>query len=150
MSMCFHGKLPTNLVVSAALVAQREVDDEAMAATEPGTTNAEATQPVEVPTKKKMMQHPVYFVSSLLQGLDQGIPACRNCSSAFLWPRGSCITTSRHTRSLSSLASLCNGYCTIQMRRGGLWNAHWSCPALASSLKVLRRSRAESWQSSLN
>src|SRR4051812_10356293 len=39
-----------------------------MAATEPDTTNAETTQPVEVPPKKKMTQHPVYFVSSLLQG----------------------------------------------------------------------------------
>src|SRR4051812_41888608 len=39
-----------------------------MAATEPDTTNAETTQPVETPPKKKMMQHPVYFVSSLLQG----------------------------------------------------------------------------------
>ena len=58
----------TNHVVSAALVAQREVDDKVMAATEPDTTNAETTQPVEVPPKKKMMQHPVYFVSSLLQG----------------------------------------------------------------------------------
>ena len=55
-----------NQVVSAALVAQREVDDEVMAAIEPDTTNAETTRPVEVPPKKKMMQHPVYFVSSLL------------------------------------------------------------------------------------
>src|SRR4051812_2061425 len=39
-----------------------------MAVTEADATNAEATQPVEMPPKKKMMQHPVYFVSSLLQG----------------------------------------------------------------------------------
>src|SRR4051812_19976935 len=58
----------TNQVVSAALVAQREVDDEEMAATEPDTTSVEATQLVEVPPKKKVMQRPVYFVSSLLQG----------------------------------------------------------------------------------
>src|SRR3954463_3800620 len=57
-----------NQVVSAALVAQREVDDEEMAATEPDATSVEATQLVEVPPKKKVMQHPVYFVSSLLQG----------------------------------------------------------------------------------
>ena len=56
----------TNQVVSAALVAQREVRDEVMAATEPDTTNAETARPVKVPPKKKMMQHPVYFVSSLL------------------------------------------------------------------------------------
>ena len=43
-------------MVSAALVAQREIDDEVIAATEPDATEAE------------MMQHPVYFVSSLLQG----------------------------------------------------------------------------------
>ena len=53
-------------VVSTALVAHREVNNEDMAAAEPDTTNAETTQPVEVPPKKKMMQHPVYFVSSLL------------------------------------------------------------------------------------
>ena len=29
---------------------------------------AETMQPIEVLPKKKMMQHPVYFVSSLLQG----------------------------------------------------------------------------------
>ena len=39
-----------------------------MAAAEPDTTNAKTTQLVNVPPKNKMMQHPVYFVSSLLQG----------------------------------------------------------------------------------
>ena len=58
----------TDQVVSAALVAQREIDDEEMAVAEPDTTNVETTQPVEVLPEKKMMQHPVYFVSSLLQG----------------------------------------------------------------------------------
>lgn len=58
----------TNQVVSAALVVQREIDDEVIAATEPDATDAETTRPIEVPPKKKMMQHPVYFVSSLLQG----------------------------------------------------------------------------------
>ena len=58
----------TNQVVSAALVAQREIDDEVIAATEPGATSAEMTRPVGVQPRKKMMQHPVYFVSSLLQG----------------------------------------------------------------------------------
>ena len=58
----------TNQVVSAALVAQREIDDKVMAATEPDATDAETTQPIGVPPKKKMMQHQVYFVSSLLQG----------------------------------------------------------------------------------
>ena len=79
----------TNQVVSAALVAQREVDEEAAAESMdgepepspaglgPGKTEslAEAdasatgpTRPGEVAQKKKMMQHPVYFVSSLLQG----------------------------------------------------------------------------------
>src|SRR4051812_26576792 len=56
----------TNQVVSTALVAQREVDDEVMAAREPDATSAEATQLVDVPPKKKVMQRPVYFISSLL------------------------------------------------------------------------------------
>ena len=79
----------TNQVVSAALVAQREVDEKAATAAEPtegkskpspagldpGKTvspagaNASATGPTrpgEEAQKKKMVQHPVYFVSSLL------------------------------------------------------------------------------------
>ena len=58
----------TNQVVSAALVAQREIDDELIAATEPDAVGAETPRLVRVPPRKKMMQHPVYFVSSLLQG----------------------------------------------------------------------------------
>ena len=81
----------TNQVVSAALVAQREVDEEAVTASEPAdgkpkippagpgagkarppaksdATKAVPAQSSEVVQKKKMMQHPVYFVSSLLQG----------------------------------------------------------------------------------
>ena len=77
-----------NQVVSAALVAQREVDEEAVATAglEDGTSEippagpgadearppaesdaigAGPTQPSEVVQKKKMMQHPVYYVSSL-------------------------------------------------------------------------------------
>ena len=79
----------TNQVVSAALVAQREVDKEAVAAAgladrkseiplaglgagkarplaESDAIEAGPAQPSEVVQKKKMMQHPVYFVSSLL------------------------------------------------------------------------------------
>ena len=80
----------TNQVVSATLVAQREVDEEAAAAaaestdgkSEPSPTglgpgktespaeaDASATGPArpgEVAQKKNMVQHPVYFVSSLL------------------------------------------------------------------------------------
>ena len=76
-------------MVSAALVAQREVDEEAAMAAGPadgkpkippagpgadkawpraesGATKAMPAQSSEVVPKKKMMQHPVYFVSSLL------------------------------------------------------------------------------------
>ena len=82
----------TNQVVSGTLVAQREVDEETAAAARPsnddpgsspakpgagkeGTSPAESgagkvgsAQANEVTRKKKMVQHPVYFVSSLLQG----------------------------------------------------------------------------------
>ena len=81
----------TNQVVSAALVAQREVHEEAVAMAEPAdgkpkippagpgagkarppaesdAIGAMPAQSSEVVQKKKMMQHPVYFVSSLLQG----------------------------------------------------------------------------------
>ena len=143
----------TNQVVSAALVAQREVNEEAVTAAEPvdgkpkippaGTRAGKARPPAEsdaaeaVPAQssevvqnKKMMQHPVYFVSSSCRGLGQGTLVCRNCSSASLWPRGSCVITSKPTRSLSSPASHCNGYFITQMRLEGLWNGPWSCQAL--------------------
>src|SRR4051812_40996511 len=63
----------TNQVVSAALVVQREVDEEADAdkarpLAESGATKAMPARSSEVVPKKKMMHHPVYFVSSLLQG----------------------------------------------------------------------------------
>ena len=64
----------TNQVVSAALVAQREMDE-----AESGQTAAESEEdqnsskhgnecnPKDA-TRKKVVQRPVYFVSSLLQG----------------------------------------------------------------------------------
>ena len=81
----------TNQVVRAALVVQREIDEEAVAMVGPvdgksetppagpgagkarppmesGSAKAMPAQSSEVVPKKKMMQHPVYFVSSLLQG----------------------------------------------------------------------------------
>lgn len=70
----------TNQVVSAALVAQREVDKEVVAATSPssdelgfspaksGADKTGSAQSNEATQKKKMVQRPVYFVSSLLQG----------------------------------------------------------------------------------
>ena len=80
-----------NQVVSAALVAQREVDEKAATAAEPtegkpkpspvgldpgkiespagaSASTTGPTQPDEEAQNKKMVQHPVYFVSSLLQG----------------------------------------------------------------------------------
>ena len=78
-----------NQLVSAALVAQREFEEEAAVAAEPsddgpelsptgpdagrteppakpGPGKTESAQAGEVEQKKKVMQHPVYFVSSLL------------------------------------------------------------------------------------
>ena len=79
----------TNQVVSAALVAQREVNEEAVAMAGPADGKSEIPpagpragkarplvesdaigtgpmQPSEVVQKNKMMQHPIYFGSSLL------------------------------------------------------------------------------------
>jgi hypothetical protein len=70
----------TNQVVSAALVAEREVDDDTVAAVGPssdklgappassGADKEKSAQFGEEVHKKKMVQRPVYFVSSLLQG----------------------------------------------------------------------------------
>jgi hypothetical protein len=70
-------------VVSAALVAEREADEEEVAAVKPRPDESEssparlgadkpeivqASQPDQQVVKKKMVQRPVYFVSSLLQG----------------------------------------------------------------------------------
>ena len=70
----------TSQVVSAAFVAEREVDEEAAITAspprdklgappaEPGADKAGSAQSSEAAQKKKMVQRPVYFVSSLLQG----------------------------------------------------------------------------------
>jgi hypothetical protein len=53
----------TNQVVSIALVAQHEVEDEAAAATAPPRDGTKT-----IAARKKVVQRPVYLVSSLLQG----------------------------------------------------------------------------------
>ena len=79
----------TNQVVSAALVVEREGEEEKTAEARPsdeepgpvgpdagkaeppadlGSDMTESAQVSEVRQKKKVVQHPVYFVSSLLQG----------------------------------------------------------------------------------
>ena len=104
----------TNQVVSAALVAEREADDEPATMAD-ASSDKQGTSPASSgPDKdgsaqerdkmqKRMVQRLVYFVSSLLQGLGQGTLVCRNCFSAFSWPRESCAITSKHMRSQSSL-----------------------------------------------
>ena len=80
----------TNQVVSVALVAQREVEGEAAATAKPSDDGpepslvgpyADKAEPVAMPSpgktesaqvskveqKKKVMQHPVYFVNSLIR-----------------------------------------------------------------------------------
>lgn len=73
----------TNQVVYAALVAQREVNEEEskqrLAEGDKDQNSREhgnKGNPKDVPRKKEV-QHPVYFISSLLQGLDRGTLACK-------------------------------------------------------------------------
>ena len=96
------------LAATNQVVAQREVDEEAVTAAEPAdgkpkipsagpgagkarppaesdATKAVPAQSSEVVQKKKMMQRLVYFVSSLLQGLGRGTQVCKSCSSTSLW-----------------------------------------------------------------
>ena len=71
-------------MVSAALGAQREVHE---AESEQGPAESEKDQdsnehgdernPKDA-TRKKVVQHSVYFVSALSQGLDRGTLACKN------------------------------------------------------------------------
>ena len=92
-----------NQVVSVALVAQREVNVEAVTAAEPAdgkpkippagpgagkarppaesdAIRATPAQSSEALQKKKMMQHLVYFVSSLLQGARLRYYGVQKCS----------------------------------------------------------------------
>ena len=84
----------TNQVVSAAVVAQREVEEGADATialpgeeSEPAVAGLSGDQEKEVQdsegnsktvARKKVVQRSVYFVCSLLQGVDQGILGYRN------------------------------------------------------------------------
>ena len=69
----------TNQVVTAALVAEREADDEPATTADPSSDKQGASPTSSGPDKdestqthekmqKRMVQRPVYFVSSLLQG----------------------------------------------------------------------------------
>ena len=81
--------------------------------------SAEATQSVGVQPKKKMMQHPVYFVSSLLQGDISRYSGVQKLLFGLLMASRKL----RHyfqAHEITSLASLYNGYCIIQMQREGL------------------------------
>src|SRR4051812_5998811 len=101
----------TNQVVSAALVAGREADDEpaTAASTSSGKQGASPTssgpdkdgsaQMQEEVQKKKMVQRPVTLSVPSCRGLGQGTLVCRNCFSASLWPREFFSSRRRHTRS---------------------------------------------------
>ena len=150
----------TNQVVSAALVAQREVDEEAVAMAGPADGKPEIppagpgagkarppaesdairavpdairavpAQSSEVVQKKKMMQHPVYFVNSLLQGARSRYSGVQKL--LFVLPIAS--RKLRHYFQAHEItvvtASCCNGYCTTQTRSEGLWSGPWSYQAL--------------------
>ena len=80
--------------------------------------------------KKKMMQHPVYFVSSLLQGARSRYSGVQKLLFGLLMASRKL----RHYFQAHEItvvpASRYNGYCTTQMQPEGLWNGPWSCRAL--------------------
>src|SRR4051812_18476450 len=99
----------TNQVVSAALVAEREADEESTPPASESSDKQGAAPASSDPDKdssaqehgevrKKMVQRPVYFVISLLQGARSRYSGCRSCFSASSWPQESCAITSRHMR----------------------------------------------------
>ena len=129
----------TNQVVSAALVAQREVNEEAAAtarladgepelplagpgagkATPPAESGAIGTGPVqpnEVVQKKKMMQHPVYFVSSLLQGARSRYSGVQKLLFGLLMASRKLRHYFQAHEITVVTASHCNGYCITQMQ----------------------------------
>jgi hypothetical protein len=84
----------TNQVVSVALVVQQEVEETATSASVPSRKERE-NNPARLDVdqdkeehgsegnpkdaaRKKVVQRPVYFVSSLLQGLDPGTLVCKS------------------------------------------------------------------------
>ena len=93
---------------------------------ESDATKAVPAQSSEVVQKKKMMQHLVYFVSSLLQGARSRYSGVQKLLFGLLMASRKLRITSKPTRSLSSPASRCNGYCITQMQPEGLWNGPWS------------------------
>ena len=100
----------TNQVVSAALVAEREADDEPATTADPSSDKQGASSTSSGLDKhefaqehdkmpRRMVQRPVYFSVPFCRGLDQGTLVCRSCFSASSWPRESCAITSKHMRS---------------------------------------------------
>ena len=96
---------------------------------ESGATKAVPAQSSEVVPKKKMMQHPVYFISSLLQGARSRYSGVQKLLFGLLMASRKLRQYFQAQRSLSSPASRCNGYCTTQTQPEGLWNGPWSCQA---------------------
>ena len=74
----------TNQVVSAALVAQREVEETESEQSPIGLDEDQDREehgsrgnPKDT-ARKKVGQHPVYFISSLLQGANRGTVVCKS------------------------------------------------------------------------
>ena len=138
----------TNQVVSAALVAQREFEEEAATAAKlsddglelspagpdagkaeppanPGKT--ESTQVGKNKQKKKVMPHPVYFVSSLLQGARSRYNRIQKLLfSLLIASRKLRHYFQAHEITVVTRLPLQRIF-TTQMRQGGLWSGQWSC-----------------------
>ena len=113
----------TNQGVRAALVAQREVDE---AESEQRPVESEKDQDnnehgnesnPKDEERKKVVQRPVYFVTSLLPGARSRYSGVQKLIFTS-WPQGNCATTSKPTRSWLSPNSLCNAYSDTQKPRG--------------------------------
>ena len=87
---------------------------------ESGTAKAMPARSSEVVPTKKMMQHPVYFVSSLLQGARSRYSGVQKLLFGLLMA----LRKLRHyfqAHEITVVTRLhCNGYCIIQMQRVGL------------------------------
>ena len=90
-------------------------------------TKAVPAQLGEVVQKTKMMQHPVYFVSSLLQGAKSRYSGVQKLLFGLLMASRKLRHYVQAHEITVVTASHCKGYCITQMQPEGLWNGPWSC-----------------------
>ena len=128
----------TNQTVSGVLVAEREQEQ---AKPKEGTLG--------VSRKPRVVQFPVYYVSSMLRDARERYPEIVKILLGFYCQPGSCGTTSRHIQ-LSSALLIRSSVCSpTHMPRAEWRSGLWNCLTSISASTTVRPSKAGLWQISL-